>query len=100
MRSFTIDKIEKSTGSVLRYNGGRFISENPASAAKKMFSHSSRHCRTDCKTLKITLHETTQGSLKKEYTYRVTRVKDPVEIEYKNGDVVVHEFRTKIKSLN
>jgi hypothetical protein len=50
--------------------------------------------------MKITIRETTQNSAKKEYTYRVKKVKDPVEIEYKNGEIVVHEFSTKVKSLN
>jgi hypothetical protein len=99
-RSFTIVSIIKPSGSKLQYSGGRFMSESPSGAAKKMFSQGRQHCRDKCISFKITLRETTQGSNHKEYTYRVKRVKDPVEIEYKNGDVVVHEFTTKIKSLN
>ena len=99
MRSFTIDKIEKSTGSVLRYNGGRFISETPAGAARKMYSQGLQHCRTDCKTFKITLHETTQGSNKKEYKYKVSKIKNDVVVEHK-GEEVHYKFTTKVKSMN
>ena len=99
-RSFTIISIEKTNGSKLSIKDGRYMSETPAGAAKKMFSQGRQHCRDKCNSFKITLRETTQGSSKKEYKYRVTRVKDPIEIEYKNGDVVLHEFTTKIKSLN
>lgn len=99
-RSFTIISIEKTNGSKLSVKDGRYISETPAGAAKKMFSQAYRLCRDNCMSFKITLRESTQGSNKKEYKYRVKRVKDPIEIEYKNGDVVVHEFTTKVKSLN
>lgn len=99
-RSFTIVSIEKTSGSKMTFKDGRYIGETPANVARKMFSQARQHCRDKCNSFKITLRETTQGSNKKEYKYRVTRVKDPVEIEYKNGDVVLHEFTTKVKSLN
>lgn len=99
-RSFTIVSIIKPSGAKIAYKDGRYMGESPSGAAKKMFSQARQHCRNTCNSFKITLRETTQGSNHKEYTYRVTRVKDPVEIEYKNGDIVVHEFTTKVKSLN
>ena len=99
-RSFTIVSIEKTGGAKVQYKDGRFMSSTPAGAASKMFGQAQQRCRDTCLSFKITLREMTQGSLKKIYKYRVTRVKDPVEIEYKNGDIVVHEFTTKVKSLN
>lgn len=99
-RSFTIVSIEKTSGSKIQYSGGRFMSESPSGAARKMYSQGLQRCKNTCNSFKITLRETSQGSNHKEYTYRVKRVKDPVEIKYKNGDIVVHEFTTKVKSLN
>jgi hypothetical protein len=99
-RSFTIISVEKSSGSKIRYKDGRFIGESPSQVVKKMFTQARKHCRDKCNSFKITLREITQNSEKKHYKYSVKRVKDPVEIEYKNGDVVIHEYTTKVKSLN
>ena len=90
MRSFKIDSIHKIAGGVIRYNGGRFISETAAGAAKKMFTKALQHTRTvGPLSLNITMTETTQDSLHKTYIYRVTKknhhnvvVRDGVEIEY------------------
>ena len=97
-RSFTIVNIEKTSGAKLQYKDGRFMSETPAGASRKMFSQARKHCRDSCNSFKITLRETTQGSAKKEYRYRVTRKAERTEVEYK-GETVVHEFTTKVKSI-
>jgi len=98
-RSFTIVKIEKTGGSKLNYKDGRFIGEAPNQVAKKVFSHAYRACRTKCNSFKITIRETTAGSLKKEYTYRVTKKNEKVEVE-RNGEIITYNFITKVKSLN
>lgn len=98
-RSFTIISIIKPSGSKLAYKDGRFIGESPSQVAKKMFSHANRHCKTKCMSFKITLRETTQGSNKKEYTYRVKKVKDETTVDLGKTEVTF-EFTTKVKSLN
>jgi len=98
-RSFTIDKIEKVGGGKINYTEGRFKSESPSAAVRKMFTKAYHHARSKGPlSLKISLHETTQGSNKKVYRYRVTRKADKTEVEYKN-ETVVYNFSTKVKSL-
>ena len=100
-RSFTIVKMEKVGGGKVNYDtkDSRFISSTPAGASAKAFSHAERHCRVKCSSMKITLRETTQGSAKKEYTYRVTKKKEKTEVE--RGDTIItFDFKTKVKSLN
>jgi len=100
MRSFTIDSVEKTGGSRVNYTGGRFISETPSGAVKKMFTKIYHHTRgKGPMSCKITMHETSSGSNKKEYVYRVTKKSEKVEVEYKNT-TVTYNFTTKVKSLN
>ena len=49
----------------------------------------------------ITLRETTLGSAKKEYTYKVSRVvlKEPRVVVLKNGDEIVYRYDTIVESL-
>lgn len=98
-RSFTIVSIEKVGGGKSSYKDGRFLSNTPSGAARKMFSKAHNHCNGKCNSFKITLRETTQNSLKKEFKYRVSRVKQETEVEYK-GETITHLFTTKVKSLN
>ena len=98
-RSFTIVRIEKTGGSKLNYSDGRFMGETPSQVAKKVFSHAFRTCSSQCNSFKITIRETTQGSNKKEYKYRVTKKNEKVEIE-RGGEIITYNFITKVKSLN
>lgn len=98
-RSFTIDIIENPSGGKINYTEGRFVSDSPSAAARKMFTKAYHHTKSKGPlSLKISLHETTQESNKKEYKYRVTRKADRVEVEHKN-ETVVYNFTTKIKSI-
>ena len=100
MRSFTIDSIQKYGGSRINYTGGRFISETPSGAAKKAFTKAYHHTRgKGSMSCKVTIHETTSGSVKKEYTYRVTKKSEKIEVE-RDGEIITYNFTTKIKSLN
>lgn len=99
MRSFTIINIKKSSGENMSYKGGRFESNTPSSAAKKMFSQAIRKCKVQCNSMVITLRETTQDSKKKEFKYRITRKKENIEIE--RGDSIINfSYITTVKSLN
>lgn len=99
MRSFTIDSIEKRGGGRVNYIGGRFISETPSGASRKAFTKAYHHMNSKgAMSLKICVRETTSGSAKKEYYYRVTKKNEKTEIE-KNGNIITYNFTTKIKSL-
>lgn len=99
MRSFTIESISKYGAGRVNYTGGRFISETPSAAAKKAFTKAYYHLKAKGPmSLKICVRETTQGSLKKEYTYRVTKKSEHIEIE-KGGEIITYNFTTKIKSV-
>ena len=99
MRSFTILDITKTNGNKVNYTEGRFIGETPGSVVKKCFSHAYRHCRKNCNSMKITIRETTQNSLKKEYRYRVTRIKDHRIVE-RDGEEIEYTYSTRVKSIN
>lgn len=76
LRSFTIVNVSKHNGCKTKFRGGRYLSRNPASAAKKAFNE---HCRVKrirgvC-TLHVTVEETTQGSKHKRFTYKLNRRK-------------------------
>lgn len=98
-RSFTIVSIIKPSGSKIQYSGGRFMGESPSQVSRKVFSHANRHCRTKCNSMTITIRETSQNSAKKEYTYRVKKVKDETTVDLGKTEVTF-EFTTKVKSLN
>ena len=98
-RSFTIESIKKTKGGKVNYTGGRFISETPAASAKKAFSKAYHHLNAKGPlSLKITMRETTQGSAHKMFEYRVTRKAERVEVE-RDGEVIVYNFVTKVKSI-
>ena len=100
MRSFTIDSIKKTNGSSVKYVDGRFISDTPSAAARKVFSKAYHHINVKGPmTLKIAIQETTQGSLNKIYNYRVSKKNEKVDVEI-NGEIITYNFTTKIKSLN
>ena len=99
MRSFTIESIQKYKSGKVNYTGGRFISETPSAAAKKAFTKAYHHLHSKGPlSLKVCVRETTRGSVKKEYTYRVTKKSEKVEVE-RNGEIIIYNFTTKIKSL-
>ncbi len=98
-RSFTIEHVQKINGSNVNYTGGRFKSEIPSSSASKMFSHIYHYLgATGPLSLKITLRETTQGSLKKLYSYKVSKIVDKVSVEH-DGVIVHYNFSTKVKTI-
>ena len=100
-RSFTITYVFDVSGKINRkITGGRYLSSTPSSAAKKA---GQKICQISnvkglCSFI-LYLKETTQGSAKKIYKYRIKRVKcnksvirDGVEINYH------HQFI--VKSIN
>ena len=98
-RSFTIESINKYGAGKINYTGGRFISETPSAAAKKAFTKAYHHLKAKGPmSLKICVRETTQGSHKKEYYYRVTKKSQKVQVE-RDGETITYNFNTKIKSL-
>lgn len=97
-RTFTIEAIYNSSGNRLRYDGGRFISDTPAGAARKAFSHAARTRKSGRLSLEIHMRETTQGSLHKIYKYKVRRIPNHSEIEH-DGTSIVYKFTTKVQAL-
>ena len=96
MRSFTIvSAMNPTTKTKLKKTGGRYISDTPEQAAKKMFSQSTKRLTS----LIITLRETTQNSLHKEYKYKIKRVKNETLVELKDVDIL-YKYKLVSKSLN
>jgi hypothetical protein len=99
-RSFTIVSVARSSGAKKGKSneGGRYISSTPAGAARKAFTRACRNSKISgvC-TFIVTLRETTAGSSKKTYKYKLQRKlkKKPVEI---NGRVF--KYDTTAKSMN
>ena len=81
-RSFTIVKMN-SRMKLKSKTGGRYISRSSKNAAIKAFNRECRESkiRGQC-TFTIVLRETTQGSKKNKYTYKMKRIKlkKPIKI--------------------
>jgi hypothetical protein len=100
-RSFTIVHVSTGTGKVKGSSnlGGRYMSHTPSGAARKAGSQVCRATKIkgQC-SLVVTLKETTAGSAKKEFKYRVKRVKDPVTV-VRNGQEVTYNYKTVVHSM-
>lgn len=91
---------------------GRYLCSTPAGAAKKAFNElarkkmsksksksKSKSCTKRSIKMVIKIRETTEGSKKKEYTYKVKRVtlKEPRVVELKNGGTITYCYDTIIE---
>ena len=87
-RSFTLVKVIKKDGCPTKFRPGRYESKTAHGAASKAFSQLCRvkKIRGVC-TLIVTVQETTQGSAKKEFTYKFKREKlaKPITLKTKKG---------------
>ena len=98
-RSFTVVNVNGKSPK----KTGRYVSSTPSSAVKKAFNEIVRHKKSKSKnksiSVKLTVRETTEGSKKKEYSYKVKRVvlKEPRVVVLKNGDEIVYRYDTKVK---
>ena len=103
MRSFTVSNVTKHGGCDTKYNEGRFISRNPAGAAKKAFNQFCRQKKIKgvC-TLFVTVEETTQGSKHKEFTYKLKRNKltKPIIMMKGTDNEYVIEYAVEAKSVD
>ena len=93
-RTFTIHNVTKIDGcSTKKPRNSRYLNDNPMSAAKKAHTVlcNRKRIHGSC-TLIITMRETTAGSAKKLYTYKVTRSKLSEPVELDNG--VTFEYET------
>lgn len=98
-RTFTIEIIYNTKGNKIHFDGGRYISRTPSGAASKAFSQAYRHFKGKGKmSLKITLRETTQGSVHKSYKYRVSRVPQESKREI-DGKIISYSYITKVRSI-
>lgn len=106
-RSFEVVKVTKKDGCLTKFNSGRYESRTAHGAASKAFSQLCRvkRIRGVC-TLIITMRETTQGSNKKEFTYKFKREKlaKPLTLKLKNGSTYKilhknkgHKYTKKLK---
>lgn len=95
-RSFTL--IEMKTRKKLKSkNGGRYISKTVEGAAKKAFTRECRNSkiRGQC-TIFIIIKETTAGSKKNVYKYKMKRMKlkTPLVI-YRDGQKIKIQYKIK-----
>ncbi len=101
-RSFKIVCVKNSSSKNIKYEDGRYLSYHPISAAQKVFGHVHRyHDKPKRFSVIIKIQETTQGSHKKTYKYKVKleKHKNPLKIK-KKGVEVVYKYFAKIKSMN
>lgn len=102
-RSFKIE------GSSIGYEGSKFISASPASAAKKAGRKLHKLIATDSefakykgdKLIQVIIRETTLGSAQKLYAYDIYKVKlsTPTVRTLPDGSEYTIEFEYKVKSL-
>jgi hypothetical protein len=104
-RSFTIMRLAKRDEKNKHKTEGRYVARDPARAAVKAFNRECRQSKIkgQC-TLIIILKETTNGSKKKRYIYKMKRIKLPKSIKIdRNNTSITINYKTKsqrIKNLN
>ena len=92
-RTFTIHNVTKIDGCPTKKpRHSRYFNEDPMSAAKKAHTVlcNRKRIHGSC-TLIMTMRETTSGSAKKLFTYKVTRSKLSEPVELDNGVVFKYE---------
>ena len=98
-RSFTVTHILDRSGKIdSEYLGGRYISSQPSAAAKKA-AHKicqSKGTKGSCSFI-IFLKETTQGSSKKTYKYKVKRIKSDRTV-VRQGVEIHYQYQFMVKS--
>ena len=103
-RSFTIQDARHNDGCPTKFSSkgytGEFVSSTPAGAASKAASGLCRVKRVKGRcSLFVAVRETTQGSSKKVFEYKVTRSKRKTPVELK-GRTIEYENKTKsVKSF-
>ena len=99
-RSFTIYKVKSNHHKLKskKISGGRFESSEPSSAAKKAGSSICRQKNLKEAQFSITLKETTQGSSHKLFTYKFSRVYNPVTVK-KSGKLITFEYETNVSAI-
>jgi hypothetical protein len=98
MRSFTIIGIY-SGGKKIRFDGGRYISDIPSRAAAKAFNKACQHLgKKGRASMVVKLQETTAGSQKKTFSYKVVRVKEHREV-IRDGIPITYMYTTKVHSI-
>lgn len=93
-RTFKIENVTKISGCPTKKPPtSRYVSDTPVAAAKKAHTMlcNRKRIKGSCVFI-ITMAETTQGSAKKSYTYKVTRSKLSEPVELDNG--VIFEYET------
>jgi hypothetical protein len=103
MRSFIVMGVTRQGGCDTKFKKGRFVGRNPVGAARKAFNGFCRvkRIRGIC-TLTVTVQETTVGSAKKSFTYKLHRkkLKTPkVMMEGTDKEYVI-EYGVTAKSSN
>ena len=102
-RSFTIVDVTKHGGCRTKFHGGLYKSRNPVGAARKAFTKfcKAKRIRGVC-TLFVTVRETTAGSKKKTYTYKLNRHKlaKPLVRRPKGGKEFVIEYKSTALSTD
>ena len=101
-RSFTVVGVGKQSGCKTKFHGGKYVSRTASGAARKAFSELCRikKIRGVC-TLTVSVKETTQGSSKKVYTYKLNRhrLKKPMIMQEGTDNEYVIQYGVKGKSL-
>jgi len=75
-RSFQVSNVQNVDGCPTKFRKGRYLSTSPNGAAKKAFNGlcNLKRIKGKC-TLLVTVRETTAGSNKKEFTYKLNRTR-------------------------
>ena len=86
---------ERTLGGVLR----RYISSTPSGAARKAFSQYYRyHKKSGRFTLEVHIAETTSGSAKKVFKYKVSKVNEKNEV-VRDNIPITYKYTTKVKAI-
>lgn len=98
-RSFAIEYASRGNKK-FKIEGGRYMSDTPAQAAKKAFSQIYRQFCTCGGRMVMIIHmrETTKNSNKNIFKYKVSKITDKTTVE-RDGKTITFKYRTKIEAI-
>lgn len=96
-RSFTVVEYTHGKQTVPK-NAGRYISRQPADAAKKAARVIFRELGQNSKVITLTIRETTRGSPSRQFSYKATREGVDSEVKF-GGEMIPVRSRIHIQSV-
>jgi hypothetical protein len=99
-RTFTVTKVSATTGRLKSSdNHGTFNNKTPVAAAKKAVTKICKNSSIKGRcTLKITVQETQEDGTVKDFSYKISRILNPVTV-VRDGKEINHKYSLKATAI-